>query len=136
MSLLLQAQRAAPQTPPHQAQIPPYPSGFSTPNPQIPSPKVSKANFPPGIHCQEGTGQQRAPHTSIPLGIAVGNKQCVPPGNAGSKQCVPPAVRTTQPVESTWRSETHLKLRVQPPLLREQSRTGPKEESKSLMVSK
>ena len=51
------------------------------------------------------------------------------PGSAG-------AVPTTQPVESTLRSETHLKLRVQPPLLREQSRTGPKEESKSLMVSK
>lgn len=43
---------------------------------------------------------------------------------------------TTQPEESTWRSDTHLKFRVQPPLFREQSRTGPKDDSRSLMVSK
>lgn len=43
---------------------------------------------------------------------------------------------TTHPEESTWRSDTHLKFRVQPPLFREQSRTGPKEDSRSLMVSK
>lgn len=90
MSLLLQAQRAAPQTPPHQAQIPSYPSGFSTPNPQIPSPKVPKANFPPGIHCQEGTGQQRALSTAY---IHPSGHCCRQQAVRAPRQCRQQAVR-------------------------------------------
>lgn len=41
-----------------------------------------------------------------------------------------------QPEESNCRSDTHLKFFLQPPLSLEQSRTGPKDASKSSTVSK
>lgn len=92
--------------------------------------------------CREGPRGGESPppaHTSPWPHPRRGSRQCPPPPcPQNRRQPWGPAatVPTTQPVESTLRSETHLKLRVQPPLLREQSRTGPKEESKSLMVSK
>lgn len=97
--------------------------------------------LPTYVICSEGPRERASPpppHTSPwphPWGGTGNIPLCFAPRTdtgIGMSTQVP----TTQPVESTLRSETHLKLRVQPPLLREQSRTGPKEESKSLMVSK
>lgn len=49
---------------------------------------------------------------------------------------VPGGPRTTQPVESSLRSEMQRKFLLQPPLSREQSRTGPKESRRTSRLSK
>lgn len=49
---------------------------------------------------------------------------------------VPGRPRTTQPVESSLRSEMQRKFLLQPPLSWEQSRTGPKESRRTSRLSK